>query len=299
MIDTVGVSCPVDGLDIEELEGRGWSTRTTRTRRGDEVFETVKAFVSRDDGVVFEWFADAHWLTVRASLPRVLGFANDRVLTWPETRRALAVLTGEVGSQMTGRALPELSTWGLWRCDPVHAWPIEPGPYLDALRLARLEHSQAICEPGSVRWRSLRSGAIFGRAYDKAREAGHRVELPLRLELQLRPKSRIVRVRGEQMGGAVSGLTEDVCKSVLRETLSRLGLDRPIVSVSGARSVLVAYWGPRKGGGLWRELLAFEACGGWPSDYTTGKVRRLERDLRAAGIGALSSSGELPALRIE
>jgi hypothetical protein len=298
MIDTVGLSVEASGLDVGDLESRGWDVRTTRTHRGGEVTERIKAFVTRTDGVTLEWFDDVHWLTVRGSLPRVLGLENDVILSWPDVVRALAVVTGDVASEMTGQPLPWLDGWGLWRFDPVWAWPCDPGPYIDALRIVRLARTQAVCEPGSVRWRSLRSGAILGRFYDKSKEAGRDVPLPARLERQVRAKRQVVRVDGDRVGGKVSDLSESVCLGVLASTLRRFGLDRPIPSVVASKRVLKDALGPRKGGNLWRELLAFSACGGWPADYSHGKVRRIERDLRGAGIGALSPDGELPPLEL-
>jgi hypothetical protein len=296
VIDTVGLSVEASGLDVADLERRGWDVRSTRMHRGGEVIERVKAFVTRTDGVTLEWYDDVHWLTVRGSLPRVLGLTNDVILSWPDTVRALAVVTGDVASEMTGQPLPWLDGWGVWRVDPVWAWPCDPGPYIDALRMARLARTQTVSEPGSVRWRSLKSGAIYGRFYDKSKEAGRSVPLPARLERQVRPKRQTVRVDGDPVGGKASDLSESLCMGVLASTLRRFGLDRPIPSVMASKRVLVDAWGPRKGGNLWQELLTFSVCGGWPADYSQGKVRRIERECRAAGIGALSLDGELPPL---
>jgi hypothetical protein len=296
MIDTVGLSVEASGLDVSDLERRGWNVCTTRVHRGDDVIERRKAFITRADGVRLEWFDDVGWLKVCGSLPRVLGLQNDVILSWPDTVRALAVVTGDVAPEMTGDRLPWLDRWHCWRFDPVAAWPCDPAPYIDALRIARLVGTQAVCEPGSVRWRSLRSGAIFGRFYDKSKEAGRVVPLPARIERQALPKRQVVRVDGDRVGGKVSDLSEHVCKGVLASMLRRFGLDSPIPSVMASKRVLVDAWGPRKGGNLWRELLAFSTCGGWPADYSRGKVRRIEHDCRVAGIRALSLDGELPPL---
>jgi hypothetical protein len=296
MIDTVGLSCHLEGIDTDSLEQLGWGVKVTRTHRGDETVERTKAFLTIDNGMTLEYLADMGWLTVRASLPRILGLQNDVVLSWPDTVRALAVATGDLASHLVGDRLPPLRSWALWRFDPVWAWPCDPAPYIDALRIARLPRTQAVCEPGSVRWRSLRSGAIFGRFYDKSREAGRRVDLPCRLELQARPKRQVIRVEGQRVRGEVGELTETTCRGAVIEAAHRLGLTRPIPSVAASRAILTDFWGPRKGNNLWRELLAYEVCGGWPAGYADKKIRRIERDLRQAGIAALSTDGELPPL---
>ena len=296
MIDTIGLSCELRDVDVDSLEASGWGVRVTRTHKGDEIDEKVKAFLTLDNGAVFEYLASVGWLTVRASLPRVLGHDNDVVLSWNDTAKALAVVTGDLGCHVVGQRLPALEKWGVWRFDPVWAWPCDPAPYIDALRIARLPRTQAVCEPGSVRWRSLRSGAIFGRFYDKSREAGRVVPLPSRFELQMRPKRQVIRVAGDRLRGDVSDLSEATCRGAVKESVQLLGLDRPIPSVAASRAVLTGFWGPRKGGNLWRELLAFSACGGWPADYSDHKTRRIERDLREARIVALSPDGVLPGL---
>jgi hypothetical protein len=264
--------------------------------RGGEVVERTKAFVTRTDGVTLEWWRDVGWLTVRGSLPRVLGFTNDVVLSWSDTVRALAVMTGDISSEMTGERLPWLDRWSLWRLDACWGWPCDPGPYIDALRIVRLRGTQSVAEPGSVRWRSLRSNSIFGRFYNKSKEQGRDVPLPSRLELQLRPHRQVIRVDGDRIGGKVADLSEHVCKTVLRDTLRRFRLDAPIPSVMASKGVLVRAYGSRKGGNLWRELLAFSTCGGWPSDYSHKKICRIERECRGAGIGALSPEGTLAPL---
>jgi hypothetical protein len=298
MIDTVGLSCQVDGIHVDDLERRGWDTSTSRIHKDGEVQEHVKAWANLDNGAALEYFDSVGVLTARASLPKVLGHTNDVILSWPDTVKALFVVTGSLASEWVGQHLPALDTWGLWRVDPVWAWPCDPAPYLDALRMARLARTQTVCEPGSVRWRSLQSGAIFGRMYDKSKEAGHTVPLPCRLERQVRPKRQTVRVDGDRVGGQVGDLSEGVCLGVIGDTLTRLGLDRPIPSVMASRAVLRGTYPKRKADNLWRELLTFRECSGWPADYTRGKVRRIERDCRNAGIGALSLDGTLPALQV-
>ena len=94
-------------------------------------------------------------------------------------------------------------------------------------------------------------------------------------------------------------LTELVCLGVVRDTLHEFGLDKPIPSIMGSRQKLVDCHGVRRGDNLWHGLLAFQACGGWPSGYSKAKSRRIERDCKRAGIRALSVVGELPPLQIE
>jgi hypothetical protein len=298
LIDTVGVSVEASSLDVGDLESRGWDVRTTRMHRGGEVIERVKAFTTRADGVTLEFWDEVNWLTVSGSLPKVLGLPNDVVLTWFDTVRALGVMVNEIAPEMTGDSLLPLDSWGLWRLDPVAAWPVAPDAYIDALRIVRLRGTQAVCEPGSVRWRSLRSGSIYGRFYDKAKESGHDVPLPARLERQVRPRRQVVRVDGERVSNRVSNLSEHVIKGVLASTLRRFGLDRPILTVTGSRPVLCGAYGDRKGSRLWEQLLAFSVMGSWPANYSDSKVRRIERDCRRAGIGALSPEMELPPLRL-
>jgi len=298
VIDTVGLSVEASSLDVGELESRGWDVRLSRFHRDGQIVERTKAFVTLENHATLEYFDGIGWLCVRASLPKVLGLPNDVILSWFDTVKALGVVVGELAPEMTGDRLSPLDEWGLWRFDPVWAWPCDPGPYMDALRIARLARTQTVCEPGSVRWRSLRSGAIYGRFYDKSKEQGRVVRLPARLERQVRPKRQTVRIGGDRIGGKVSDLSESVCLGVLASTLRRFGLDRPVPSVMASKRILCEVYGGRKGGNLWQELLTFSVCGGWPSDYSDAKMRRVERDCRRAGIGALSPDGELPPLEL-
>lgn len=95
MLDTVGVGCDLRGLDVRRLERRGWVPRTTRPARA-KCNKKVKPFVTLDNGATFEYFASVGWLAVRASLPKFLGESSDAVLSWADSVRALAVLTGDV-----------------------------------------------------------------------------------------------------------------------------------------------------------------------------------------------------------
>jgi hypothetical protein len=57
MLDTVGVGCELPGLDVGRLERRGWDPRATRSHKGGEVQQKVKAFVTLDNEATFEYFA--------------------------------------------------------------------------------------------------------------------------------------------------------------------------------------------------------------------------------------------------
>jgi len=292
VLDTVGASFGLAGVDVWDLERRGFEV-CTRSRNGESL---LWAWLVAADGLRVRYFPVGGRAAVEVSLPRLVRGRNDVVLSYGECRSAFRDLAERVGEYL-GASLPNPDDWLVYRFDPVAAWPCSPAAYLACLHVARLPGTSLVSEPGSLRWRSLRSGRIKARFYDKSAEVGCPVALPTRFERQLRPAREIVRVDGLRVGRRVADLTEGVLVSVIREGLSQLGLDKPVRGLAAARGVLVEAYGRTRGSRLWSELLAFRECGGWPSDYSPAKRRRLERALVRAGLPIVSLDGcELPGL---
>jgi len=298
MLDTLTVSCPIEGVTAEDLEHRGWDLHISRLRRGDDVRELRTATLAAESGVRLAYFEQVGWLRVEASLPRVATGRNDGLLSWPECSDTLSRLTAELAPECVQSRLPPLDRWKLCRLDPVWAWPVDPGPYLAALHLARLRGSQPVSENGSVRWRSVRSGSIWCRLYDKSKEQGRQVDLPTRFERQLRVNKRKVKAAGREVSRNVAELTEDTCLTLLREGVAAVGLDRPVKTVAALRGQLVDALGRRAGRNVYRVLLEVQAEGCWPYDLAPSTRRKYERQLEQAGVGMVSLTGELPGLTV-
>jgi len=297
MLDTLGLSVEVPGVDAWSLEGRGWTVCTSTDRENGVL--TWARLDDAETGARFRYYADAGWLRVELSLPKFRHGRNDVLLSWQETQEAIGTLTGEVVPDRMGASMPSSEAWYMVRLDPVWAWAVDPTPYLGALHLARLRGTHAVSEPGTVRWRSMRSGRIYARLYNKSQEAGHSVPLPTRFERQLRPRRQVVKVDGAVLDPVLANLQEADLLDLLKGGLCDLGLDRPIKSVSGTRSVLMGAHGRRRGSNLFSELCVLREFGTWPSDYSPQKVRRIERQCMEAGVGMVSLDGELPALEVQ
>jgi hypothetical protein len=296
MLDTVGVNCDCLYTSLKDLDAKGWNTATTVVHKDGERTEHGRAWL-KQDGVTLDWWGDAGRLSVSASLPKLLLGRNDVLIDWTDCVKALDRLTGEVAPTLTGVDLPPLDTWHYHRLDVCWAWEPEPGAYFDALATAGLPGTVPVRFPTSVHWRS-RANKTVARFYDKTVEVGHRVDLPARFEVQLRPKKQVRKVNGYQLKGHVDELTEPRLKAILQGFTATLGLDRPVPSQQAALARLVECYGMRKGQNLWAELCAYRECGGRPATYSRRKCARIERDWRKAGVRAVSPEGELPALPV-
>jgi len=296
MLDTVGVTCEAEGVDVPGLEGRGWTMNTrSNVKDGVSVFATLSCPTS--GGARLKYFANAGQLALEVSLPKLVTGTNESLLDWGGCVAGL-VRVAELAGDVIGAELPPIDEWKLYRLDPVWAWSVDPGPYLAALHLGRLRGSHTVQEPGSVRWRSLRSGSILARLYDKAKETGHTVDLPTRFEVQTRPGRQVVKVEGERVR-KVADLSESGLFSLLRDKAKCVGLGEPVRGVGALRSILVERLGRRAGVSLWRVLLEARELGGFASDILPDTRRKYEGQLRTAGVGAVSlAEVELPGLVI-
>jgi hypothetical protein len=144
-----------------------------------------------------------------------------------------------------------------------------------------------------------RGRRVRARFYNKAAEAGHDVGLPARFERQVRPRREVVKVGGDRLGCGVGDLDAFAVRGLLTDSLGDLGLDKPIPSVLAVKGPLVEAHGRRRGANLFRVLLEARAYGGWPGDVSTQTVRRYQRQLRQAGVRAVSLDGELRGLTVD
>jgi len=308
VIDTVRLGVHLDDGVVVKVGGlvhRGWAVHSKRqvAAPGDErdqddlgVVEDVWATFN-DQGVRCAWSPPFRWLSAEASLPYLVCGDNAVLLTWDECRRGLQLLRERAGEAL-GVDLPDLDEWKVARADPVHAWGTDPTPYLSALRLARLPRTEPKLYDGSLAWVS-RANRVQVRCYDKAREQGHPVDLPLRLERQVRRPNRYV-VRdegGNRVSSYLGAWDHNQVVSLVCAAMRDLGLDRPVPSPLAARGVLVEAYGQRKGLNLWRALLDAHTSGGWDMVDVSPRTRqRYQQDARDAGVRGVSLDGELPAL---
>lgn len=297
MIDTIGLTCQV-GAPVETmaLESLGWTIHTvSNAADGLSVFATVQC--QGDGDARLRYFADAGQIALEVSLPRLVKGDNALLLSWPDCVSGM-VRAAELASDTMHMPMPAIENWQVFRLDPVWAWPVDPTPYLSALHFGRLRGTQVAQEPGSVRWRSLRSGSIFARFYDKSHEQGRAVGLPARFERQIRPKKQVVRVDGQELGRTVSDLNESAMLSILRDGVAQVGLDQPVRTVAATKAVLIDALGKRAGRNLYRVLLESREVGGLPVDLAAATRRKYERQMRQAGVGMVSLETELPPLQV-
>lgn len=313
MIDTVTVGLAVDVLGGRDaLVARGWDDGSEGKwrRKGDGTLERqVVSWAHRgwgvlDDVVVMNWHGmRGGWLTVTASIPRLIHGENAILASGGDWRTGLGYMR-DIAMNELGVVLPGLDETGVWRyhrVDPVWAWPCPPGPYLGALAVARLPYTVTQVIGGDVRWLGSRGKKrpVKARGYDKARESGHDVDRPLRLERQMRSpgKRKPLHLDGREIGPWVPLWDERVVLAAMRETMTALGLDRPIPCQTGARAVLVDAYGRRHGDNLAGHLALAGMAGGWHLvDRPRQTVARWQREIAAAGVRGLSLAGELPAL---
>jgi hypothetical protein len=293
MLDTVRLSVNAEGVKAGDLFKRGWTVVTSRNVHREDVWAHCVI-----EGVRLAYGAGFGWMTGEASLPVLVAGDNSVLLDWAQCQKGLGVMR-DAGSEAMGVKLPALDDWRVTRFDAVWAWPVSPAPYIGALRFARLPRTQARGYESSVDWVTSQGHRIRARFYDKGAEAGHGVDLPSRLERQVRPRREVVRVGGDRLGCGVRDLGASSVKALLTKTLADLGLDKPIPSVLGLKGRLVRAHGKRRGANLFRVLLEARAFGGWPGDVSKDTVRRHQRQLRQAGVRAVSLDGELPPLAVE
>jgi hypothetical protein len=293
MIDTVRVSVPVEGLTCGHLLRRGWDVHSVTGLRGTDLWASCDF-----EGVRLHFGAGFSWMTAETSLPRLVKGDNALLLDWGDCQRGFD-LVREAACDAAAVSLPEVTDWHLTRVDALWAWPVEPTPYIAALRFARLPRTQARAfGSNSVDWMT-RGRRIRARFYDKEAEVGATVDLPSRLERQARPRREVVRVGGgDRLGDRVGDLAAASVKGLLCDCMAELGLDKPIRSVLALRGPLVEAHGRRRGSNLFRALLEARACGAWPGYWSRWTLAAYRRRLAEAGIRAFSLDGELPALAV-
>jgi hypothetical protein len=291
MLDTVRLSVGMPEMSCGDLVGRGWTRTIQENMHGKyDVWATCEL-----DGVRFHFGDGFRWLTAETSLPGLVLGDNAQLLTWDACERGLSQVQ-EVACDASGFSLPSVDDWNVTRLDALWAWPVEPGPYIAALRFSKLPRTQARAYGSSVDW-VTRGHRIRARFYDKTVEVGAAVDLPSRLERQVRPRKEVVRLDGGERLSCRAGDLEAVSvKGLLCDCMASLGLDKPIPSVLGLRGPLVETHGRRRGTNLFRVLLEARAYGGWPGDVSKQTQARYKRLLSQAGIHSFSLDGELPAL---
>jgi hypothetical protein len=292
MLDTVRLSVSAEGVKAGDLFKRGWTVVTSRNVHRVDVWAHCVM-----EGVRLAYGAGFGWMTGEASLPVLVAGDNSVLLDWGQCQKALDFIRDAAG-EAVGVKLPALDDWRVTRFDAVWAWPVSPAPYIGALRFARLPRTQARGYSTSVDWVTCRGHRIRARFYDKGAEAKHAVDLPARLERQVRPRRETVRIDGERLACGVRDLGASSVKGLLAGTLADLGLDKPIPSVLGLKGRLVQAHGKRRGANLFRVLLEARAFGGWPGDVSRQTVARYQRQLRQADVRAVSLDGELQALAV-
>jgi len=296
MLDTVTLGIGETGIPgAKGLQDQGWDFGTWRSAR-DGSFNAWATF--QLSGVALKYFAGHDWISATCSLPKLLRGENASVLPWDQCRAALECVVSEARNA-TGVRLPPLDTWVFSRVDPVWAWGVEPGPYLTALRTATLPRCDAVDYLGSgLAWRST-GKRVRARVYDKRRETGHDVDLPLRVEAEVRPRKQVWRLGGVRVDGRVGAWDGATAAGIVEGVVHGLGLDRPIVSRLQARQVLIDTYGQRQGINTYRALLDALDCGGWHVlGQSPDTVRRHLRRLRQAGVSGVAPEHELPALRL-
>jgi len=304
MIDTLGIGIAVDPLDLSALRRRGWVVMTKEQTRDGAMASDTWATIQTVEGVRCSYMPGISWVSLESSLPALVdGGDNARILTWAECWQGMESMRA-IASEALDHSLPPFDEGALWRIarvDPVHAWSTDPAPYLAALNLARLPRAESKQYAGSLSWVSMRSRRILARAYDKAAEAGHDVDAPMRLERQVRKPARLVARddNGQRVSNHLDGWTAETAPSLVTATMRDLGLDKPVPSPMGARVALVGAHGRRKGQNTWRALLDASTSGGWEYvDASRETVLKYQRRARQAGVVGVSLAGELPALTV-
>lgn len=291
MLDTVTIGAHVEGLRAGALLDRGWAVHSTVSQTGGNLWASTEL-----GGVRLAFMSGIGWLSGEVSLPKLLDRDNAELLSPSECREAVGLLCNVIESSAGG--VSRLDDWSVSRFDAVWAWPVDASLYLGALAVARLPRTERVGYESGVRWVGG-GNRVKGRAYDKGLEERRDVDLPFRLELQVRRKQKL-RVDGLEVGRSLEDiLNERVCLGVVAKAASDLGLDKPIPSMAATRAVLVSKYGTTAGRAAWAVLRdVWEAGGVWPSDVKPWTRRRVERRWREAGVSAVSPEGELPPLTV-
>jgi len=256
----------------------------------------MKATLAMAEGVRLTYFSGFAWLSAECSLPGLLRPDNSVLLTWPEVLESTSAMWALASGQVE-QDLPPVPELRVSRFDPVYAWDTEPGPYLRAIRFACLPRTEPVVYKGGVLWKT-RHGRTRARAYDKALEAGHPVDEPLRLERQVRPRRERVRVGGQLVGRRFADLDPGVCLGILRQAMAGLGLDRPTPTIEAARARVFAAYSPRQARNLWGALCDRANLGEWPPELPRTTRYDYVQMALACGVAGLSLEGELPALAV-
>lgn len=295
MLDTVklGYAFYVEG-GSRALESREWGVGEWRKDGKLDVWAARELA-----GVRFTWRAyRGGWLSAEVSLPKLALGDNAELLTsWVDCRAALE-LVREVAETAVGERLPDLDRWTISRADPVWAWACDPTPYLAALRVAGIPGTQAQHYPGGIEWATAAGHRKRCRCYDKARQCGVHVALPLRLECQVTKlaKRSVKLPDGKRVGSTVGAWGAGTALGLVGGAMHDLGLDRPIPTLQGARVLLQAKHGRRTGETVFRALLTAHVQGGWGTLSSSRRtVQHYRQLLSEAGVGALAEC-ELPAL---
>lgn len=292
MLDTVRLSAVVPRVAERELLRRGWTLHVSTSPQGEVNARAV--WGEEGDPLRLSVLLGVGWLSVECSVPRLVFGDNAAVISSEsDMRRGVAMMQSRA-SDLFGAS--PVSDWRVVRVDPVWAWPCDPAPYIAALRWARLPRTSPVLFSEGLQWRT--KAAVVGRLYDKSVEAGRSVELPLRLERQLRPRRQVVRVNGKRLGvGVEECISWRVCREVLADALHGLGLDAGVPARRTAWERLQERYGARRASTLLGWLVRREVSGLVPKgDPRT--VRRIEAELRAAGVTAIAESADLPPLRL-
>jgi len=291
MLDTLGIGCEVEGLSVGRLLDAGWDVHTVTNSQGGQVSAVIEY-----GGARLCYKAGVAWLGIEASLPALLAGDNSVLLDAAGCREG-AVKLCELACTAVGCDLPALGDWKVSRFDPVWAWPCDPAPYIGALTVARLPRTEGVRYGSSVRW-VTRTGRVRARCYDKKEEQGRDVDLPLRLERQVRRREVVRDAAGGEVGRRVDDVLADgVCVGIVRGAVAALGLDRPIPTLQATKRVLIEMYGRRRGLTAWAVLRDVIDCGGvWPGHFGVPRRRQYEKLWRDAGVSVSSPVGELPPL---
>lgn len=295
MVDTLRLGAMVRIVGgMPALERRGWVV--TEVRKLDAP-PSLSAQVRTAEGVrVQAWeFEGGTWVTLEASLPKLARGENATLLTdWQAVADGAGVMVASAAAA-AGQPFPPLGVWTVRRIDAVWAWEYPAAPYLDALVLASIPRCVPAAYPTGRRW-ALPGGGVFGRAYDKAAEAGGPVALPLRVERQARPKKNVVRVDGRQLEPPWAAWSGSAALGMVRAMVNQVGLDKPIATPLAARARLVQVHGSRRGRNVFGAMLDAREGGGWHAlDVDPQTRRRYQRAAAAAGVTTLGDV-ELPPL---
>lgn len=294
MLDTVTVG--IGGVGVpgaSALQARGWDYHTSKAAEGGKFNAWA---TTQRAGVALKYGAGFDWVSATASLPKLLRGVNDVLLPWDECRAALEMMVG-VTADALGVALPPLDAWKLSRVDPVWAWAVDPAPYLLAVRLGTIPRCDLAVYPGGVQWRTPKKHTRV-RVYDKRKESKRDVDLPFRVEAEVRPGKKQV-WWGARVDASVGAWEARTALGIVGGVVHRLGLDRPVVTPLHARTVLIDAYGQRQGINTWRALLDALASGGWANvPQSADTINRHLRRLRNAGLSAVSPVGELPPLAL-